>query len=120
MNQVTPTPTISINNKVVDNSFKPKDNLNDFYTRYKNTKFCNSFFSVDTIEEFYGKGTKIKIRSLSYSLKSNILLVDAVVVLGEIITEEVLETTLAEVLILDSMKFFYPDYKVNTMVKCDV
>lgn len=83
----------------------------DFHLNTKNSK---------QIEEFYGKGTKIKIRSLSYSLKSNILLVDAVVVLGEIITEEVLETTLAEVLILDSMKFFYPDYKVNTMVKCDV
>jgi hypothetical protein len=73
----------------------------------------------ESIEGFYGKGTVVKIKSISYSKKINIALVDAVIVLGELINEEVLETAPIELLIKESVKFFYPEYNVNTLISWD-
>jgi hypothetical protein len=46
--------------------------------------------------------------------------VEAVIILGNIITEEVLDRELADVLIQDAIPLFFSDYSVKTMVRWDV
>jgi hypothetical protein len=71
------------------------------------------------IEDIYGKGTKIKIKNINEVLTTKSLMVDVVVTLGEVINEEILDTSAAEVIIEDMMTFFYPEYKIKTIVSWD-
>jgi len=71
------------------------------------------------IEEMYGKGTKIKIHSISDSIRDKSLLIEAVIVLGDTINEEVMDRELADVIIQDALMYFYPEYSIKTMVRWD-
>jgi hypothetical protein len=76
-------------------------------------------FKGCAVEEMYGKGTKIKIHSISDSIKDKSLLIEAVIVLGDTINEEVMDRELADVLIQDALVYFYPEYSIKTMVRWD-
>jgi hypothetical protein len=45
---------------------------------------------------------------------------EAVIILGELINEEVMDRTLADVLINDAMTYFYPECSIKTYVRFDV
>jgi len=77
-------------------------------------------FRGPAIEEMYGKGTKIKIHSISDSVKDKSLLIEAVIILGEIINEEVMDREMADVVIQDALIYFYPEYSIKVMVRWDV
>jgi hypothetical protein len=77
-------------------------------------------FKGSAVEEMYGKGTQIKIHSISDSIKDKSLLIEAVIVLGNTINEEVMDRELADVLIQDALVYFYPEYSIKTMVRWDV
>lgn len=77
-------------------------------------------FRGPAIEEMYGKGTKIKIHSISDSIRDKSLLIEAVIVLGDIINEEVMDRGLADVVIQDALVYFYPEYSIKVMVRWDV
>jgi hypothetical protein len=69
----------------------------------------------------YGEGAKIKIHSWSYNGKGDTFLFELVIVLGEIINESVMDKTMAEVLLRDSLVYFYPEIqKIKCMVRFDV
>jgi hypothetical protein len=76
-------------------------------------------FRGSAIEEMYGNGTKIKIHSISDSIKDKSILIEAVIVLGDSINEEVMDRELADVLIQDALVYFYPEYSIKTMVRWD-
>ena len=72
------------------------------------------------VEEMYGQGTTIKIHNVIFSPTQKSVVVEAVIILGNIITEEVLDRELADVLIQDAIPLFFSDYSVKTMVRWDV
>ena len=74
----------------------------------------------DAVEEMYGKGTKIKIHNVNFGVTQKSVTVEAVIVLGDTINEDVMDRKLADILIQDSMVYFFPDYSVKTMVRWDV
>jgi hypothetical protein len=88
-------------------------------TLYRLIEYYLNDSNLELVEDFYGKGSRIKIHSLSYSTNLKTLLVEAVVVLGETIDEEVIDSSMAEILIKDGLVYFYPEYKVNTLIRWD-
>lgn len=77
-------------------------------------------YRKNAVEEIYGKGTKIKIHTISHSITNNSLLIEAVIVLGGIINEEVFDRELADVIIQEALDYFYPECSIKTMVRWDV
>jgi len=72
------------------------------------------------IEEYYGKGTQIKVRDIVFSPVKRTCIVDCVVVLGELLTEGVLDDEMTRMLVLTMMDKMIYDYSVNVMVSYDV
>ena len=77
-------------------------------------------FRGSAVEEMYGKGTKIKIHEITYSYTTKSILIEAVIILGELITDEVMDRALVDILIQDSIFYIYPDFNVKTYVRWDV
>lgn len=77
-------------------------------------------FHKDSVEEMYGKGTTIKIHSMSPSYSSKSLLFEAVILLGDTINEQVMDRKLADILIQDALVYFFPDQHIKTYVRWDV
>jgi hypothetical protein len=74
----------------------------------------------DDIQEFYGRDTKISIRSMTFSPVKKHCLIDSIVVLGDLKKEIDLDPDPAEVFILDVSKYFLGDYRVMVMVGFDI
>lgn len=81
-------------------------------------KFLNEH-KKDDLELFYGLGTKIKIHSISHSLKSKSVLLECVIILGDTINEEILDRSLADYLIKDACDYVLPDLNIKTMIRWD-
>jgi len=77
-------------------------------------------FRGNAVQEMYGKGSYIKIHNLNFSVTQQSVLLEAVVVLGDLITEEHIDRALADVLIQDAMVYFFPECSVKTYVRFDV
>ena len=77
-------------------------------------------FKSDLVESIYGKTSYIKVHTDTFGISDNSVLVELVVILGDVINEEVLDTSLAEVLIKDALIYFWPEKKIRTLVRWDV
>lgn len=77
-------------------------------------------FKGDLVENIYGKKSLIKVHTVTFGISDNSVLVELVVVLGDVINEETLDTSLAEVLIQDALVYFWPEKKIRTLVRWDV
>jgi len=77
-------------------------------------------FKSDLVESIYGKTSYIKVHTVTFGISDNSVLVELVVILGDVINEEVLDTSLAEVLIKDALIYFWPEKKISTLVRWDV
>jgi hypothetical protein len=77
-------------------------------------------FRKESIEEMYGVGTKIKIHSMAESASQKSLLFEVVIVLGNTISEEVMDRKLADILVQDALTYFFPDQSIKTYVRWDV
>ena len=77
-------------------------------------------YEKNAIEQMYGVGTKIKIHSMSESITEKSILFEVVIVLGDTISEEVMDRSLADILVQDAMNFFFPEYLIKTYVRWDV
>ena len=74
----------------------------------------------DTIDSFYGIGTKIKVKNLCYSLSNNLILVEVKIELGEVISEEVMENEMCDLLIRETIEPIYPEQHIKVMISWDV
>lgn len=72
------------------------------------------------VELMYGQNSQIKIKSFEYSITSKSLFVEAKIVLGDIIDESVLDRSLADLLIQDSLVYVYDDVPVKVSIDYDV
>jgi hypothetical protein len=77
-------------------------------------------YQKEAVEEMYGVGTRIKIHNIVESQTQKSILFEAVIILGETITEQVMDRKLADVLIQDAMVYFFPDQSIKTYVRWDV
>ena len=78
-------------------------------------------YQKDAVELMYGEGSKIKIHSWSYNNKGDTFLFEIVIVLGEVISESVMDKTMAEVLLKEALVYFYPETeKIKCIVRFDV
>lgn len=67
----------------------------------------------------YGKGTKISVRNLNPSVSNNSITVEVVIILGDVINEEVLDSSLTPYLIQDILELIFPDVITKTIVSWD-
>lgn len=77
-------------------------------------------FQGESVQEMYGKGSHIKIHEVMYSTGAKSVLIEAVVVLGDVINENTMDRRLADVLIQDAIVYFYPEHSVKAYVRFDV
>ena len=82
-------------------------------------RFVNDF-QGEAVESIYGKGSTIKIHTVDFGVTTNVIQIEAIVMLGDVINEDVLVRTLAEVLIRESMVYFFPDSVIKTYIRFDV
>ncbi len=68
----------------------------------------------------YGKGTKIKVRNINPSISNNSITVEVIIILGDVINEEVLDSSLTPYLIQDILELIFPDVITKTIVSWDV
>ena len=77
-------------------------------------------FKGDLVEQIYGKKSKIKIHNVTFGITENSVIVEMIVILGDTINEDTLDTSLAEILIQEALVYFWPEKKISTMVRWDV
>jgi hypothetical protein len=77
-------------------------------------------FQGDAVQSVYGEGSRIKIHNMNFSVTNSSVMIEAIIVLGELITEEYLDRNLADILIVDAMTYFYPECSIKTYVRFDV
>jgi hypothetical protein len=77
-------------------------------------------FHKDAVESVYGKGTTLKVHSMTQSFSTNSLLFEIIIVLGDTISEQVMDRSLADILIQDALVYFFPDQNIKTYVRWDV
>ena len=63
---------------------------------------------------------KIKIHNMAESQAGKSILFEAIIILGNTITEQVMDRKLADVLIQDAVVYFFPDQSIKTYVRWDV
>jgi hypothetical protein len=76
-------------------------------------------YQGNAVQEIYGKGAHIKIHSINFSVTQTSILMEAIIVLGDLITEDKLDRSLADVLIQDAMVYFFPECHIKIMVSFD-
>lgn len=77
-------------------------------------------FRKDAVEGYYGKGSRVKIHTMNYSITNKTILFEVVVILAGTITEETLDRTLVDVLLQDALVYIFPDQKISAYVRWDV
>jgi hypothetical protein len=87
---------------------------------YRLIEYYINDFRGDAVESFYGKGSTIKIHTITFGVSNNTILIEAIVILGDTINEEVIDNSLVEVLIRDSMVHFFPEHQIKTLIRWDV
>lgn len=77
-------------------------------------------FRGDAVQEFYGDKSRIKVHSMNTGVKDNSIMLEVVIILGNSINEDVMNDSLAHILIQDSMVYFFPESKILTYVRFDI
>lgn len=77
-------------------------------------------YQKEAVEEMYGVGTKIKIHNMAESQDGKSILFEAIIILGNTITEQVMDRKLADILIQDAVVYFFPNQSIKTYVRWDV
>ncbi len=77
-------------------------------------------FKGDLVESIYCNRSIIKVHTVNFGVSDNRVLVELVVILGDVITEEILDTSLTEILIQDALVYFFPEKTIKTIIRWDV
>jgi hypothetical protein len=77
-------------------------------------------FKGELVESIYGNRSRIKVHTVTFGVSDNSVLVELVVVLGDTINEDTLDSSLAEILIQEALVYFFPEKKIKTLIRWDV
>lgn len=92
------------------------DNRRRYYKlieNYINKKNKSNF------EEFYGAGSHFSIKSITFGITNQTILIDCVITLGDVINEDVLNDSMIQALIVEIVTFIYPKLKIQIVVGWD-
>jgi hypothetical protein len=78
-------------------------------------KFLSST-SIEEIESFYGKGSKITVKNLVHSITNDCILIEATIQLGEEISEDVLHNELCDILLRETIEPIFPKTHIKTLI----
>lgn len=91
----------------------PKKKLFKLIEKYVN------FLRSKEMELIYGKGSKLKVHSISESVKHKTILIECIVIFGDIIEESMLDESAVDLYVRESIKDVFPNAKIQTMVRWD-
>ena len=77
-------------------------------------------FKGELVESIYGNRSRIKVHTVTFGVSDNSVLVELVVVLGDTINEDTLDSSLAEILIQEALVYFFPEKTIKTLIRWDV
>ena len=77
-------------------------------------------FKGELVESIYGNRSRIKVQTVTFGVSDNSVLVELVVVLGDTINEDTLDSSLAEILIQEALVYFFPEKTIKTLIRWDV
>ena len=77
-------------------------------------------FKGDLVESIYGNKSRIKVHTVTFGVSDNSVLVELVVILGDVINEDTLDSSLAEILIQDALVYFFTEKTIKTIIRWDV
>ena len=77
-------------------------------------------FKGELVESIYGNRSRIKVHTVTFGVSDNSVLIELVVVLGDTINEDTLDSSLAEILIQEALVYFFPEKKIKTLIRWDV
>jgi hypothetical protein len=77
-------------------------------------------FKGEMVESIYGNRSRIKVHTVTFGVSDNSVLIELVVVLGDTINEDTLDSSLAEILIQEALVYFFPEKKIKTLIRWDV
>lgn len=77
-------------------------------------------FKKDAVESFYGKGSTIKIHNITFTQRTKSAVVEVVIVLGDVITESVMDEKMATALVSNAMRYFDSDLSIHLVYRWDV
>lgn len=87
------------------------------------TKFIHYYFNkfrVEDLENFYGKDTTIKVHTINESVKNRQLLIEIIVYLKSDIVEDILDTSLIDLILNDALRFFGITHNIVSLVRWEV
>lgn len=82
-------------------------------------KYLNKI-KKEQVELYYGKGTSVKIKQLEYITQGKHIMVEAVIILGDTINEDVLDRGLVDYLLQDILCVMFPDEPAKVLLSWDV
>lgn len=77
-------------------------------------------FKGEMVESIYGNRSRIKVHTVTFGVSDNSVLIELIVVLGDTINEDTLDSSLAEILIQEALVYFFPEKKIKTLIRWDV
>jgi hypothetical protein len=77
-------------------------------------------FKGELVESIYGNRSRIKVHTVTFGVSDNSVLIELVVVLGDTINEDTLDSSLAEILIQEALVYFFPEKTIKTLIRWDV
>jgi len=75
---------------------------------------CNK----ESVEGWYGKGSVVKIHNMTFTQKKSVV-IEIVIVLGDVISESVMDEKMASVLISEGLVYFFPGMSIHLIHSWD-
>jgi hypothetical protein len=99
----------------VDGQYKLMDNKRRVYRLLEG--FINES-NKESVETWYGKGSVIKIHNMTFTQKKSVV-IEIVIVLGDVISEAVMDERMASALISEGLVYFFPELSIHLIHRWD-
>lgn len=85
---------------------------------YRLLEFYINEQNKESVETWYGKGSVIKIHNITFTQKKSAV-IEIVIVLGDIISETLMNEKMATVLVSDGLGYFFPELSIHLIHRWD-
>jgi hypothetical protein len=92
------------------------DNKRRFYRLFE---FYLNELNKTTIEDWYGHRSSIKVNNVTFLQQGKSIVLEITIVLGEVISESVMDEKMAATLISEGMGYFFPELSLHVIYNWD-
>ena len=92
------------------------DNKRRFYRLFE---FYLNDLNKSSVEDWYGKGSSIKVNNVTFTQQNKSIVIEVTIILGETISESLMDERMAKVLISDGMIYFFPEISIKIIYNWD-